>query len=89
MQYLFCVHSIYHSCSFVLVQYLSSIRLNSMRTEMISDLVTTLAGSGCFMDVHRMSEIKNNGAHLSQNLLSGGLQGKTAYQPLGFKVWQL
>ena len=56
---------------------------------MISDLLTTLAGSGCFMDVHRMSEIKNNGAHLSQNLLSGGLQGKTAYQPLGFKVWQL
>lgn len=40
-----------------------------MRAEMIPDLLTPLAGSRWFMDVHGMSEIKNNGAHLSRNLL--------------------
>lgn len=57
------------STVYIMVQHLSSIKLSSMRAEMVSDLLTILAESRSFIDVHGMSEIKNNGVHLSQNLL--------------------
>lgn len=56
---------------------------------MVSDLLTILAKSRSFIDVHGMSEIKKIMVYICHRIyFSGGLQAKTAYQLLGFKMQQ-
>lgn len=52
---------------------------------MIPDLLTPLAGGRCFTDVHGISEIKNNGAHLSRNLLLWRFARKDCTSTTGFQ----
>lgn len=54
---------------------------------MIPDLLPTFAGHRCFTDVRRMSEMKNDHAHFSQNLLLWRFARKDfGYQPLAQRV---